>query len=206
MFGLPHSTAVNRRITKEKLYAQITLPASVKACIKSQIDAVIWRYKLSASSMNIRAGKTVDEIQIFEIILRQKELDRHILPALAKAIPYKILFVLTYDDMAQLRMDISGTFYHTDWQQTSRIRLEFDGLNLDALYESLGRQVAGGRLNAAERIDDAVRIDLRRQQLERDIAAIEKKILREKQFNRQVELHAALKKLRAECATLDDKT
>ena len=34
MFGLPHSTEVNRRITKEKLYAQIPLPASAKACIK----------------------------------------------------------------------------------------------------------------------------------------------------------------------------
>lgn len=206
MFGLPASTEVNRRITKEKLYAQITLPASVKACIKSQIDAVIWRHKLSASSMNVRAGEMVDEIQLFEIILRQKELDRRILPALAKAIPYKILFVLTYGDMAQLRMDVSGTFYHTGWQQTSLIRLEFDGLNLDALYESLGRQIAGGRLNAAERIDEAVRIDLQRRQLERDMAALEKKILREKQFNRQVELHTALKNLRAEHAALEDKT
>jgi len=42
----------------------------------------------------------------------------------------------------------------------------------------------------------------RRQQLERDIAALEKKVLREKQFNRQVKLNGELKRLRAELEEL----
>ena len=40
--------------------------------------------------------------------------------------------------------------------------------------------------------------DKRRQKLEREIAVLEKKVLCEKQFNRQVELNSELKRLRTE--------
>ena len=40
--------------------------------------------------------------------------------------------------------------------------------------------------------------DKRRQKLERAIAALEKKLLHEKQFNRQVELNGELRRLRAD--------
>lgn len=71
-------------------------------------------------------------------------------------------------------------------------------MNLDAVYENLARQIAGGRLGAEGSIEEAAGRDKRRKKLERDIAALEKKVLREKQFNRQVELNGDLKRLRAE--------
>jgi hypothetical protein len=90
MLGLPHSTEVNRRVPKEKLYTNAILTASVKDMIKDQIESVVWRNKLADSTMSVAAGETVKEIQVFEVILRQKALDKRILPAIAKAIPYKI--------------------------------------------------------------------------------------------------------------------
>jgi len=78
------------------------------------------------------------------------------------------------------------------------LTLKFEGLNLDTVYENLVRQIAGGRLDADGNITEAVERDKRRQKLEREIAALEKKILREKQFNKQVELNSKLKRLRAE--------
>lgn len=59
------------------------------------------------------------------------------------------------------------------------------------------RQIASGRLDVARDIAEAVELDKQRQKLERDIAALEKKILCEQQFNRQVELNGELKRLRA---------
>jgi hypothetical protein len=115
MLGLPHSTEVNRRITKEKLYANAHLPASVKDMIKDQIESVVWRNKLADDTIGVAAGETVKEIQVFEVALRQKTLDKRILPAIAKAIPYKILFLLTFGGEAQAWMEVSGTFYNTDW-------------------------------------------------------------------------------------------
>lgn len=202
MLGLPHSTEVNRRVAKEKLYANATLNASIKDMIKDQIESVIWRNKLAESTMSVAAGETVKEIQVFEVILRQKALDKRILPAIAKAIPYKILFVLTYGGEAQVWIEASNTFYNTDWFTLDEFTLKFEGLNLDAVYENLARQIAGGRLDAEDDIAKAVEIDKQRQKLKRDIAALEKKLLREKQFNKQVELNGELKRLRKEMEEL----
>ena len=198
MLGLPRSTEVNRRVAKEKLYQNATLTPQTREMIKDQIESVVWRNKLADSTMAISAGETIAEIQIFEIQLRQKELDKRILPAIAKAIPYKILFVLVIGNEAQVWIEASGTFYNTDWQPLGGFMLKFDGLNLDAVYENLARQISGGRLGADGDIEKAVDHDKQRQRLERDIVALEKKLLREKQFNKQVELNGELKRLRAE--------
>ena len=102
MLGLPRSTQVNRRVAKEKLYQNAALAPQTREMIKDQIDSVFWRNKLADSTMAISAGETVAEIQIFEIQLRQRELDKRVLPAIAKAIPYKILFILVFGDEAQV--------------------------------------------------------------------------------------------------------
>ncbi len=198
MLGLPRSTEVNRRVAKEKLYQNAALVPRTREMIKDQIDSVFWRNKLADSTMAISAGETIAEIQIFEIQLRQRELDKRVLPAIAKAIPYKILFILVFGDEAQVWIEVSGTFYNTDWQPLGGFALKFEGLNLDAVYENLARQISGGRLGTDSDIEEAVDRDKQRQKLERDIAVLEKKLLREKQFNKQVELNGELKQKRAE--------
>ena len=198
MLGLPRTTEVNRRIAKEKLYTNATLTPQLRDTIKDQIESVIWRNKLADSTVGISEGEDIKEIQVFEIELRQRELDKRALPAIAKAIPYKILFILVFGDEAQAWIEVSGTLYSTDWQSLMEIPLKFEGLNLDAVYENLARQISGGRLGTDGDIEEAVDRDKRRQKLERDIAALEKKMAKEKQFNRQVELNGALKRLRAE--------
>ena len=202
MLGLPRSTQVNRRVAKEKLYQNAAFAPQTREMIKDQIDSVFWRNKLADSTMAISAGETVAEIQIFEIQLRQRELDKRVLPAIAKAIPYKILFILVFGDEAQVWIEVSGTFYNTDWQPLGGFALKFEGLNLDAVYENLARQISGGRLGTDGDIEEAVDRDKQRQRLERDIAALEKKLLREKQFNKQVELNGELKRLKKELEDL----
>ncbi|MFY9192933.1 MAG: DUF4391 domain-containing protein [Saccharofermentanales bacterium] len=198
MLGLPRSTQVNRRVAKEKLYQNAALTPQTREMIKDQIESVFWRNKLADSTMAISAGETAPEIQIFEIQLRQRELDKRVLPAIAKAIPYKILFILVFDDEAQAWIEASGTFYNTDWQSLDGFTLKFEGLNLDAVYESLARQISGGRLGTDGDIEEAVDRDKQRQRLQRYIAALEKKLLREKQFNKQVEFNGELKRMRKE--------
>ena len=202
MLGLPRSTEVNRRVAKEKLYQNASLTPQTRAMIKDQIESVFWRNKLADSTMAISAGETAPEIQIFEIQLRQKELDKRVLPAIAKAIPYKILFILVFGDEAQVWIEVSGTFYNTDWQPLGGFALKFEGLNLDAVYENLVRQISGGRLGTEGDIEEAVDRDKQRQKLEREIAALEKKLLREKQFNKQVVLNSELKQLKKDLEEL----
>ena len=60
--------------------------------------------------------------------------------------------------------------------------------------------MAGASLapRGGEALQDSVERDLQRQQLQKQITALENKIRKEKQLNRQVELNAELKKLQIE--------
>jgi hypothetical protein len=128
----------------------------------------------------------------------------------AKEIPHHILFMLEHEGKAQAWIGYKehskspnaafkpGTYYHTDWLAPADLNLRIEGLNMDKVYENLIRQIAGNRLGGEDVIKDAVINAERRQKLEKEIAALEKKILREKQFNRQVEMNGELKRLRAE--------
>ncbi len=195
MTGLPRSTEVNRRVAKEKLYANANLSPAVRDMIKEQIESIIWRNKLADTTTGVAAGETVKELQVFELVLRQKGLDSRVLSAIAKAIPYKILFLLTHENEVQAWIEAAGTFYTADWIPHENLALKFEGLDLDAVYGNLARQIAGGRLGTEGDLSEAVDRDRRRQAYEREIALIEKKMTNEKQFNRQVELHSELKEL-----------
>ena len=174
MLGLPSGTELNNRISKEKLYANANLTPQLRGLIKNQIESVVWRNKLAESTMGITTGESVKEIQILVVKLRQHSLDRCILP------------------------DVSGMFYNSDWLPLKEFTLKLEGLNLDLVYENLARQISGGRLGFTGDIGQDVERDKRRLKLERDIAALEKKVLLERQFNRQVELNGELKRLRKE--------
>ena len=215
MFGFPVSTEFNKRIPKQKFYENIEVSPYVKRIFVEQIRIIYWRNKLAAATLNLAAGDAVTEIEIFEVKLNTPQLDEAVLRQIDKAIPYHILFVLTYEGKAQAWIGYkeatsgSNTFkvnryYHTEWMPENELQFSVDGLNMDAVYESLVRQIAGERLQALshESLKESVGRDEERRRLEKQIAALENKIRKEKQLNRRMEMNAELKRLKKELESL----
>ena len=96
-----------------------------------------------------------------------------------------------------------GTYYHTDWMEEAALPLKLDGLNTDQVYENFVRQIAGETLSqTGETLKESVERDKRRQELQKQIAALQVKVRRERQLNKQVQLNAELKKLKKELEEL----
>jgi hypothetical protein len=78
--------------------------------------------------------------------------------------------------------------------------LKVEGLNTDAVYENFVRQIAGDALHTdrEESLKESVERDARRQGLQKKITALQAKVRKEKQLNKQVQLNVELKKLRKE--------
>lgn len=74
---------------------------------------------------------------------------------------------------------------------------------MDAVYESLVRQIAGDKLqtDSGESLKESVKRDEKKKQLEKQISTLENKMRREKQLNRRMEMNAELKRLRREYIT-----
>ena len=211
MLILPPSTAYGRRIPKQKFYENLDVTPELKRVFVEQIAQITWRNKLAASTLNVAAGEAVTELEVFEVKLNQLTLDTRVLQRIDQQIPYHILYLLTFEGKAQAwigykeaRQGSSNAFkvnayYHTAWMAEDALPLHVEGLTLDAVYESFVRQVAGERLaeaGTAESLREAVEKADRRRKLEKQIAALEKKMLAEKQFNRKINLSSSCKDLK----------
>lgn len=212
MLGFPVSTEFNKRIPKQKFYDNLDVSPTLRRVFVDQIRIVYWRNKLAASTLNIAAGEAVTEIEVFEVRLNEPLLDEAVLKQIDKEIPYHLLFILTCDGKAQAWIGYkeaaaSGSnafkvnrYYHTDWMPEDELQLHIDGLNMDAVYESFVRQIAGDKLlsESGESLKESVERDEKKKQLEKQIAALESKMRKEKQLNRRMEMNAEFKKLQRE--------
>ncbi|MBQ6342477.1 MAG: DUF4391 domain-containing protein [Anaerolineaceae bacterium] len=214
MLDLPKSTEFNRRIPKQKFYENLDVTPAQKRIFIDQINTIWWRNKIAPATMNLAAGESVTEIEVFEVKLSVPQLDESVLRLIDRKIPYHILFLLEHEGKYQAwtaykEATISGRnafkvgmYYHTEWAEESGLPLRLEGLKMDQVYENFVRQIAGEVLNAEneESLKELVERDAEREKLEKQIAAFQAKIRKEKQLNKQVEMNTELKKLKRQIA------
>ena len=194
MLGLPASTECNRRIPKQKIYEKSELSLALKKAFSTQIASIHWRNKIAPDVLNLAAGKAVQELEVFELRLNDRQVDEAVLRLIDRAIPYHILFVLVWEERMRLAVAYKETpdaksagvrverYYHTDWMPVGEVVLRLEGLSMDAVYENLVRRIAGEALGDAptSTLRESVAEQSRRERIEKQIATIEAKIRREK--------------------------
>ncbi len=216
MLGLPKSTEFNKRIPKQKFYENLTVTPAMKRVFIDQIKVIYWRNKIAVTTMNLGVGDAVTEVEIFEIKLASPQLDVSVLRQIDKEIPYHIIFLLECDGKYQAWTAYKetaasgsnafkvGTYYHTEWMPEEELPLKVDGLDIDKVYENFVRQIAGDTLqtDSDESLKESVERDAKRQLLEKQISALQAKVRKEKQLNKQVQLNSELKALKKELESL----
>ena len=212
MLGLPKTTEFNKRIPKQKFYENLSVTPAVKKAFTEQIKIIYWRNKLAATTLNLAPGEQVTEIEVFEVKLNSPDLDENVLRLIDREIPYHILFLLEYDGKYQAAVgykEAAGSgkaafkvdrYYRTEWLAGEELPLHLEGLTIDAVYENFIRQIAGDSLSGGEdtTLKESVEQQKQREQIEKQIAALEAKMKKEKQLNRKMELKAEIKKLQLE--------
>ena len=216
MLGLPKSTEFNKRIPKQKFYENLTVTPAMKRVFIDQIKVIYWRNKIAVTTMNLGVGDAVTEVEIFEIKLASPQLDVSVLRQIDKEIPYHIIFLLECDGKYQAWTAYKetaasgsnafkvGIYYHTEWMPEEELPLKVDGLDIDKVYENFVRQIAGDVLqtDSDESLKESVERDEKRQLLEKQISALQAKVRKEKQLNKQVQLNSELKALKKELESL----
>ena len=126
LLGLPKSTEFNKRLPKQKFYENLTITPALKKSFVDDIRIIYWRNKIAASTMNLAAGQTVTEIEVFEIRLNTQTVNEAVLRKIDREIPYHILFLLEYGGKYQAwigyKEAVTGnnsfkvnSYYHSDW-------------------------------------------------------------------------------------------
>ena len=210
MLDFPKSTAFGRRFPKQKFYENLDVSPEIKRLFVEQVKLITWANKLSSETMNIAPGQMVQEIEVFRLTLQGAELNQQVLSLMDKQIPYHILFLLerpdgsiclhvTYKEASQSG---SNAFqlkqsYHTEWMRPEDLSLNLTALDMDALYESIVRQIAGDAIVApqGESLKEAVEQTQQREKIQKQIAQLKAKMKKEKQLGRQMELRREIMRL-----------
>ena len=210
MLNLPNSTEFNKRIPKQKFYDNLSVTSALKKAFTDQIKVIYWRNKIAPTTVNLATSDSVTEIEVFEIQLNTPELDESILRQIDREIPYHILFLLEYGGryravIGYKEASTSGKttfkvdrYYATDWMDESSLPVHLEGLTLDAVYENFVRQIAGEVLTNKNgtTLKESVEQEKQREQIKKQIAALETKIRKEKQPKKKFELVQELNELK----------
>lgn len=215
MFAYPKQTEFNRVVPKTKIYAHARVSKRIKGLFVAQIDEILWKYKLSPETINLPASNGINEIQVFEISLKSADVDIDVLEAMDKAIPFPLMFQLMHEqkihfaasykrpNAADASKWVIEAYFQTESQPVNAGRPPLPvALDMASLYEQMVRQHIPLEPRAGEGIAEQV---ARFNELEAKKKAqqqLKTRLAHEKQFNRKVELNAALRSLSKEIETL----
>ena len=194
MIELPKICSVNKVVPKKIFYDKVQISASLKKEFIEKLERIYWKYKISEDNLNISKTSNVEEIEVFQIILKEKYNAKNILNFIIKAIPYPILFEIICNNEFIYAIQYDNDIIYSKWNEN----IEFK-----SVYENIVRQVRNIVDNKTE-----LKQEIEKQkyitELEKEIKALRNKIIQEKQFNRKVELNQKLRKLEKEMEELNN--
>ena len=204
----PERAAVNAKVPKKSFYENLTVSTTNKRIFIDQINAIWWRYKLTAESLGVAESDEINEIEVFEIELLKKDFDSSILRLIDRGIPYHTLFILTYEGESQLWIAYKektssdslsvGNYYHTDFVPSESLDLSADELSLDDVYAALFYQVSDIQKDFSKPLKDVIIEHEQRLKLEREIERLENQLKRETQPKKKFELHQQIQSMKKE--------
>ena len=204
-FKLPQNAFVNKFVAKSKFYERASLSTKLQNEFINKIKKITWKYKLAEETIGVPKTDTVTEIQIFDIELKEQVIPKNVLKIIDKAIPYQILYRFIYNNCVAYGITLKESnkaekYYFKEWDE--KVEFDFTGINLEKIYQKLVKAFI--RKKALVKYDFKLQIDLdhKIEDLEKNIYTIEKKIKKEKQFNRKVEMNKTLLKKKSELSQI----
>ena len=218
MINLPSSTFVGKVVPKEKFYSKCAVNTATKNLFVKYVEQIVWQNKLTAQTMAAEKGLLVNEIDVFEVKMKSFDCPRKLFEFIDQNLHHHNIFVLTYDDKAKLFVNFKEKekdesfleSFETPWKSAADPVFNLSGSNMDEIYESIVRSAGssnavaslsslslpkGETTQSKTSLKDYIIQSKQNAKIKAQIEKLEKKLANEKQFNRQVEIRAEIRKL-----------
>lgn len=218
LYRWPPAARFGRVVPKTKFYEHAKVSTAARDRFVTEVHRITWAYKLADGTIHLQGTAAVAEIQVFEIDAKGDDIADATLATIDKAVQSPIIFELrrTVDAVSQTSMvaaykrlggktpQLAG-YVRTAWQEADVGRVPLpQALDLEGLYAALlvpllpVAPLAGEPLAATtERVECKAK-------LEREIAALDRRLRNEPQLNRKMELRRQIQNGKDELATVLD--
>lgn len=191
MFELPKSCYVNRFIPKKVFYKKVGVSSNVKEEFINLVERITWLYKLSEDTMGLTKTDEIEEIQIFQIDVKEKKIPFNVIKTITKGVQYKVLFLIKYQDDYCYSIKVED-IYNSKWNDN--IEFNFNAINLEVLFENIIKSILNKNDDNRNYKDILIEKNIIAD-FEKKLCSIKTKIKNEKQFNKKVELNKELNKI-----------
>ena len=194
--NLPDSALTSVSIPKEKFYKVGAVDYSLRQLFVGEIEKVTLRAVIAPRTMNISGG-TYDELDVIEVLLKDRELTKKVLETIDSVIPRPILFsivrpngetkyAISYKEPSYKDAQKSKIiqYYETSWGAPA---LTISGKSVKGIYVSFLQQI-NPTFNPTKPIAEAVQDTKQREKIQKQIENINKKIVAELSIAKKQEL------------------
>lgn len=220
LYRWPSAARFDRVVPKNKFYEHGHVNTANRDKFVDEVQRITWAYKLAENTIHLQGAPAVPEIQVFRLDAKHADVSNAVLSAIDKAVLTPIIFEVTRTEAGVLetRMVAAhkavssgapklGDYFTTGWCQADVERVSMpSSIDLVSLYAALLEPLLPLPVRPGEEMSEVTaRIDKARK-LERAVAALQRKIRNEPQFNRKVEMRRELKtkqSLLAELASMN---
>ena len=209
LFDYPTKARFGRKIPKSKLYENASVNTKLKDKFVNQIEKIVWQYKLAPDTLNLDATDKVPEIQIFNIFLKTKEVDQALLEVIDKAINYPIIFQIHKGNKVKIKAAykrpsesannkwVIESYFESEWLDKGIAKQPMpQALDLGKLYEQILKSLMPVEVissKTTQTLDEQVGIINQINSLQKELDKLNSKYKKEKQRNRQFEIHKQIK-------------
>lgn len=205
-YDYPSGTKFGRIIPKDRIIEAAKPSATVRKQFTSHIGRIIWACKLAPETLNIPAGDNVAEIQIISLTLKVDKSNDDVLRAIDKAIPHPIIFELTSGEKTRMRAAykrpseaggdkwVVEAYFGTEWHKGEIERQKLPtAVNMERLYQAMLKPLVPIKPRKRETLPKQVARLADIETLQKNIAKLQGKLRREKQYKKKIVINSELK-------------
>ena len=215
IFAYPKQAEFNRVLPKSKIYEHGKPSRAVRDAFVSQINQIVWQYKLAPETINLPARPGVPEIEIFTLELKTPVVSEDVLRCIDKAIPLPIFYNLSFEGRiktvaaykrpsdADASRWVVDAYFAGPWLPANSERLALPvALDMAGLYEQMLRRLMPFPARTGETLKDHVERLTQLRSKQTEYSKLETRLNKEKQFNRKVEMNPQLRSIKTDIETL----
>lgn len=187
MLGFPKSTECSRQLPKKAIYTKFNMDNAAKEKFDAEISRIVIVNEVTPKTTTLAAGMGIQGFYVLLVSLKRKDYDPRVIAQLPKLIDQKMVLLLECGGEGQLAV-YHGKLIYSPWRPLSDCSLQLNGLDLDAAWESLITQIGSIQIENGNTLDEQIQINTQREQIEKEIARLEKLARKEVQPRRRLEL------------------
>lgn len=216
LLNFPSTCIVDKTVPKNAFWQKASNPASLKDLLTQEFQSITWLYKLTAQTLNVKDGNFVHEIDVFHCLMKSDHYSINPFCAMDSLLPRHTLFIVEYGESYDIIMhhkentvsNGEATWHcgttemlrHIETNNSTTLTIE--GQTMDAVYYGLLAQVSSLSVRSQAEYEDKAGLRQQLQNIEKQIASLQKRIRTERQFNRQVEMNSEARQLKREAEEL----